>query len=87
MIFGDCPYADCAEVFGIPFAGRPTYEKWNCEKCQRVIWTRHSRLDPWSMTEAAFHAAYIVDEASKAVTKRDRSADGLAVVDGPRRPQ
>ena len=68
MIIGSCPYADCDVAFMIPIASG--YERWTCETCKRVIWTRHSRLDPWSMTEAEFLAAYNVDQATKQITKR-----------------
>jgi hypothetical protein len=78
MIIGSCPYTDCDEPFMIPIAAG--FEKWKCEKCDRVIWTRHSRFDPWSMTEAEFLATYEVDEANKRITKR---AEPLSAVPGP----
>ena len=68
MIIGSCPYADCDEPFMLPIAHG--YQRWACEKCQRVIWTRHSRLDPWSLTEAEFLAQYEVVEATKQIVKR-----------------
>lgn len=80
MIIGECPYPDCDECFMLPIASG--FEKWTCEQCHRVIWTRHSRLDPWSMTEADFHATYIVDDTTKQVTKRE----GVVAL-GPQTPQ
>lgn len=83
MIIGNCPYPDCDEGFMIPIApNAPRFERWTCEKCQRVIWTRHSRWDPWSLTEAEFLAQYDVDEAKKRITKRS-----TIVVPGPRTAQ
>ena len=69
MIMGACPYADCDEAFMIPIAERvPSFERWECDRCGRVIWTHHSRFDPWSLTEADFLAAYQIDEATKRIT-------------------
>jgi hypothetical protein len=79
MIIGACPYPDCDEPFMLPIASGARFEKWNCEKCGRVIWTCHSRFDPWSMTEADFHAHYEVNEPMKCITKRDQP-----LVPGPR---
>lgn len=70
MIIGTCPYSDCDEPFLLPIADRVGYQRWTCEHCQRVIWTRHSRVAPYSMTEEDFLATYDVDEATKAITRK-----------------
>jgi hypothetical protein len=65
---GDCPYEGCAGYVWLPIAeNAPGYERHVCEECGGVIWTRHSRVDPWSMTEADFLAAYQVDEETHQV--------------------
>jgi hypothetical protein len=70
MILGDCPY-DCGEPMLLPIAGYgDQFERHECEGCGRVIWTHHSRIDPWSMTEADFLAAYDVDAETGQVLKR-----------------
>lgn len=71
MIIGDCPYEDCPEPLWIPMADEtPAFERRKCEGCHRVIWTYHSRLDPWSMTEADFLAKYDVNEDTKSIQER-----------------
>lgn len=68
MIIGDCPYDDCDELLMIPIAAG--FERHACDGCGRIMWTRHSRLDPWSMTEAEFLANYDVDQETKRVTPK-----------------
>lgn len=71
MILGSCPYDDCDGPLMIPICDNPPqFEKHECEECGRVIWTRHSRIDPWSMTEAEFLAAYDVDEIAHTIKER-----------------
>ena len=69
-VIGECPYPDCHESFLLfeEPAKMPTMQKHACEKCDRVIWTRHSRVDPWSMTETDFHDTYDVNEQTKSIT-------------------
>ena len=56
----------------IPISEPPAvrFERHNCNECGRVIWTRHSRLDPWSMTEADFLSEYEVDDEAKTIRAR-----------------
>lgn len=71
MIMGDCPYDGCIEPLFIPCAEQtPAFERHVCEGCRGVIWTRHSRIDPWSMTEDEFLSAYEVDDETRAVRPR-----------------
>lgn len=69
MILGTCPYEDCDHPLVLPISEPPgvRFERHECDGCDRVIWTRHSRIDPWSMTEADFLAAYEVDKATKSI--------------------
>lgn len=75
MILGSCPYEDCDAPLTIwsPME-TPKFERHECEGCHRIIWTRHSRLDPWSSTEADFLNEYEVDEATKSITERNPPA-------------
>ncbi len=65
MISGTCPYEGCGGMVWLPIADLPLprYQKHDCEECGRVIWTKHSRLDPESWTEADF--PFVVDEEKK----------------------
>lgn len=75
MIFGTCPYEDCDGSLWLPAEPEGVkYERHECETCHRVIWTRYSRLDPWSMTEAEFLAAYEVDEATRTIQPKSGAA-------------
>lgn len=70
MIIGECPYVDCVEPLWIPIADNtPAFERHECEGCERAIWTLHSRIDPWSMTEADFLTEYEVDQGTKSVSR------------------
>ncbi len=71
MIFGGCPYVGCDAPFSLPIQGT-RFERHECERCGRVIWTKHSRIDPWSMTEADFLEAYDVDPVAKTIDKKVR---------------
>lgn len=73
MIIGSCPYEGCDGPIFIPICDDPPMmERHLCDVCKRPVWTRHSRFDPWSMTEPDFLKEYDVDEATKAITKRER---------------
>jgi hypothetical protein len=78
VIIGDCPYEGCTGGVWLPIADMPLpkFQRHNCEECHRVIWTRHSRWYPWSMTEADFLANYEVDEATKQIRERASAAGG-----------
>ncbi|KKK47937.1 hypothetical protein LCGC14_3150140 [marine sediment metagenome] len=69
MIFGGCPYDGCDAPFGIPIQCTQ-FERHECETCGLVIWTKHSRINPWSMTEADFLEAYDVDPLAKTINKK-----------------
>ena len=74
MIFGDCPYDDCRGPMSIPIVERvPSFERHRCTTCGRVIWTRHSRIDPWSMTEDKFLAGHVVDQTRKTIKRREHA--------------
>lgn len=76
MIIGSCPYEDCDGPLFLPLADDPLprLEKHDCESCGRVIWTKHSRWNPWSMTEVEFLKEYAVDEETHIVTTLERTA-------------
>lgn len=70
MIIGTCPY-DCGEPMVLPICDEPVqFERHECEGCGGVIWTRHSRLDPWSMKEADFLSEYDVNQDTKVISLR-----------------
>lgn len=69
MIMGECAYDDCDHPLMLPISDPPgvRFERHDCEGCGRPMWTRHSRIDPWSMTEADFLASYKVDHEAKTI--------------------
>lgn len=71
MIIGECPYGDCEGSLFIPSPdGKlPIMEKHNCESCKRVIWIKHSRVDPQSWTDEDFYKVFSVDEETKIITE------------------
>lgn len=91
MISGECPYTDCNAPLLLPSPsktedeGIPQYQRHDCEQCHRPIWTKHSRLDPWSMTEAAFLEAYVIDDEKKEIRKKGTPEAGA--VFSPEPPQ
>lgn len=70
MIFGDCPYDDCNEPMCNSMGDRYGFEKLNCEKCGRVIWLLHSRVDPVAYTDKGFRDKYEIDEETKQVKEK-----------------
>jgi len=48
----------------------PAFMPEDCPHCGAKVWHRFSRFDPWTRTEADFIAEYIVDEATKKVSRR-----------------
>ena len=71
MILGSCPYEDCDEPLMLPIADVcPAFQKHTCEGCKRVIWTKHSRIDPESYTEEGFTEVYEVDETTKKISTK-----------------
>lgn len=71
MILGGCPYDDCGYPMMLPLQEPGHIERHSCEGCERVIWTHHSRVDPWSMTDAGFREEYEVDDEAKTFKKRE----------------
>lgn len=70
MIIGKCPYDDCDEMLWILIADKlPCFEQHWCEKCGRVIWTYHSRIDPFSLTNDEFVHEYKIIENEKRIVK------------------
>ena len=71
MIFGGCPYDDCDEPMFNPICDNPPmFQKITCEKCGRVVWLYHSRIDPVVYTEKGFSEKYEVDEATKSIREK-----------------
>jgi len=73
MIIGSCPYEECDAPLFMPIADSLGFQRHACEQCGGVIWTLHSRIDPWSMTEAEFLVEYDVDDERKTITPRAAS--------------
>lgn len=70
MIIGGCPYDDCNAPLMTPIATAGMVERHECKHCQRTIWTYHSRIDPWSMTDDDFRQEWDVNEEEKTTRKR-----------------
>lgn len=74
MITGTCPYKGCS---GMVWTSTPEgmelpkYERHLCEECKRVIWTKHSRVDPCSWTERNFLKKYRVNKKTKMIEERN----------------
>jgi len=74
MISGECPYEDCDEPIFIPCADKcPAFQKIICEKCKRVFWEKHSRINPEGFTEEDFYKKYEVNEETREI--KERAAD------------
>lgn len=68
MIFGECPYNDCnQQMMNAICVNLPMFERLVCEKCGRVIWLYHSRLEPVAYTEEGFLEKYDLDEETKSI--------------------
>lgn len=73
MIIGECPYDDCGESLMIPiYDSPPQWERHECEHCHGVIWTRYSRVDPYSLTEVDFLLKHHVDHTAKVIYDLDK---------------
>jgi hypothetical protein len=74
MIIETCPYDDCKGRLWVACAETtPAFERHDCETCARPIWTRHSRIDPWSMTEADFLEAYTVNDETRRIAPTEKT--------------
>jgi len=75
MILGTCPYPNCDQFMANPIADLPLpqYERLRCEHCGRVVWLKHSRIDPEAWTDEDFREAHDVDDETKAVTPKEPS--------------
>jgi hypothetical protein len=71
---GDCPYDGCSGSVWIvepePF-DRVFYHRTECEECGGATWTRLSRVESWSITEAEFLERFKVDEEAKTIEERN----------------
>lgn len=43
------------------------FQQLMCEKCGRVIWIYHSRIEPVAYTEESFVEKYDLDEETKSI--------------------
>lgn len=76
MNFGECPYDDCDGFLMLETPDRtPAYAIVQCDKCNRDIWYRFSRLDPEAWTKEAFEAQHVIDEETHTITRKDVSND------------
>jgi hypothetical protein len=73
MITGDCPYDDCDDfrMRLLPDVPLPKFSKEQCPACKRTIWVLYSRIDPEVYTESDFDRAWVVDEATKNIKRRE----------------
>jgi hypothetical protein len=64
MIIGECPYDDCDDVHFISIAEKcPAVSDHVCDKCKRIYYIYHSRVDPGAFTEEDFKKHFIIDKA------------------------
>jgi len=71
VIIGKCPYDDCDEqMWNCICDDPPKFQRLVCEKCGRVIWLYHSRIDPVAYTEKGFFEKYDLNEATKSIKEK-----------------
>jgi hypothetical protein len=68
MILGNCIYCDEPFSFSVDPVGMRRHK---CEACKKIMWTRTSRIDSWSMKEEDFLKEYEVNEETKEITKKE----------------
>lgn len=73
MIFGNCPYPDCNDDFTVNLSEGMPIQQMTCEKCKRVSWLLHSRLDPKSWTDESFREIADIDEETHKITFKDKT--------------
>ena len=71
MIIGDCPYDDCDGHVWEPIGQAGAWRPHPCETCHRMMWTYHSRIEPLSLTDAAFREKFLVDEQTHTIRERE----------------
>ena len=80
MIIGSCPYEGCDGDVWISISDKtPCFSKDACEKCNKIFWTLHSRLQPKSWTDEHFRAEVAdVDEEKHSIqTKNGLTMDDI----------
>ena len=72
MIFGEFPYNDCnQQMMNFICDNPPMFERLVCEKCGRVIWLYHSRIEPVAYGEEDFLEKYDLDETTKSIKSKE----------------
>ncbi len=74
MIIGTCPYDGCDGRIWLPMADGakcPCYQKHTCEDCKRVIWTKHSRINPCSWTGKDFKKEFKINKKTRQIELRN----------------
>ena len=72
LFIGKCPYNGCDETMWNAIADTvPCFQKTKCEKCSRVVWLYHSRIEPVAYTVEGFLERFAIDEETKVITPRD----------------
>lgn len=72
MIVGEYPCCGGTLALAMP-DGPGGYAPRTCEHCGATCWTRFSRLDPETWTDADFRREFDVDDLAKRVTPRANS--------------
>lgn len=75
MIFGYCPYPDCDHAHAIPLLEGRVHERLKCDKCGRVYWLLHSRIEPQAWTDEDFRRLHEVDDLGKRVRVKEHYAE------------
>lgn len=75
MIMGEYPC--CGGTLALVMGERSGYAPHDCEHCGAKVWTRFSRLNPETWTDADFRRTFEVDEVAKKITRRPENGEWL----------
>lgn len=74
MIIGTFPC--CGGTLALAMPERSGYAPHDCPHCGAKVWTRFSRLDPETWTDADFRREFVVDDERRTVLPRAEAAAG-----------
>lgn len=68
MIFGEYPC--CNGPLALSMGEKAGYAPHKCPHCGAAVWTRFSRMDPETWTDADFRREFVVDDEALTVVPR-----------------
>lgn len=68
MIIGEYPC--CGGTLTLEMPERSGYAPHDCTHCGAKVWTRFSRVDPETWTDADFRRVFVVDDEKRTVKPR-----------------